>query len=539
VSSYGDILFEPIFIRSMRVVPFFFVLAALSLLSARGEDEAPLTRILDTVTPSTVPTFPDTLNVGSIWIQLPEDRTNHLFSGDAVLRNDKLAVVLPKKLHEVQVFSKTATGLKHRATLGFLATNSSPCDSLEGLEIVENTAAGVSVGMKSKDGGVVRFRLTTGEATLEIQPGEASGFVELRSRVRYVAVPDYFGDDLVYSAEAARDLCLPAENFCLNLIDSEEAMIMSVWQSNEQEAWLGRSAGAKEPGLPSVRLRSLKNQKIWLAFLESPGTWHQGTSLADANWKPPFPAKWRASFARDHSLADSWDLEKGPDPEQTAAKHGGPLVVYPLDRSVATPLTATCVTDVMRNTLGVGPCQYILSCEGLGAQGDPTPNSVMNWVEKQFEQKKQKKAADDISDRLQVMNQHVADARARIERYAAFTESMRKSLRSGQDAFQPVLDSLGQITASGLAAAAGPERSRQLTSQVLALVAKDNGLEECRRLGQELRAIGAVQDHTLAKCRMAVRRLRAQACSLAVNQPQEAKSAQLIQGLAEQMLRNK
>ena len=523
----------------MRAFPFVFLLASLSVLSVRGEEDTVVTRILDTGAPWAGRDNVEMLTMPAAWSQIPEDQTNHQFSGDAVLRNDRLAVVLRKKLHELEVFSKTAAGLRRRATLGLITTNLSKSSLAEGLDIFENTSAGVGVGVRFAEGGTVRFRLTTGEATLEIQSSEASGFVELRSRACVVVVPDYFGDDLVYNAEGTGDLCLPAENFCLSLLEGEDGMIMSVWQSNEQDAWLGRSARGEKADLPSTRIRCLKNQKIWLAFFEAPGTCHLGTGMADANWKPPFPAKWRASFGRENGLADSWELEKGPTPRQSAGRHEGPLIVYPLDRSTATPLTAACTTDVMRNTLGVGPCQYILSCEGLGAQGDPTPNSVMSWVEKQFEQKKQMKAADDISERLEVMNKHVADAHARIERYAEFAGGVRKALSGGQDGFRPMLASLDQVVASGLTAVAAPERSRQLTSQVLALVGKDNGLEECRRLGQELRSIGAVQDRTLAKCRMEVRRLRAQACSTLMNRPQEAESTRLIQDLAGQMLRNK
>ena len=522
----------------MKAVPLLFLLASLPLLSVRGEEEPLVTRLLDTGSPSTERESAGMLTIPTAWSQIPEDQTNYQFSGDAVLRNDKLAVVLRKKGNGVDVYSRTAAGLKHRAKLNVVSMNSSPQVLLEGLDIVENTSAGVGVAVKFSEGGTVGFRLTTGEATLEVQSSEPSGFVALQSNTRYVVVPDYFGDDLIYSAKTARDLCLPAENICLNLLDGEDAMIMSVWQSNEQDAWLGRSGGEKAD-LSSIRIRRLKNQKIWVAFFEAPGTWHMGSGTVGENWKPPFPAKWRASFARDNGLADSWDLERGPEPGQTTDRHEGPLIIYPMDRSTSTPLTATCITDVMRNTLGVGPCQYILACEGLGAQGDPTPNSVMSWVEKQFEQKKQKKAVDDISERLEVMNRHVADARARIERYAEFAARARKSLSGDQDAFRPIVDSLDLFTATGLTAAASSERSRQLASQVLSLIGKDNSLEECRRLGRELRSIGAVQDSTLAKCRMAVRRLRAQARSISVSQSQDEESTKLIQRLADQMLQNK
>src|SRR5262249_20881953 len=147
----------------------------------------------------------------------------------------------------------------------------------------------------------------------------------------------------------------------------------------------------------------MKDKNIWLGFLESPGLWHAQAANASDLWKPPFPAKWRSSFVREKNEADSWDFDRGPEAGQTRAKHEGPLLTYLIDRTPATPLTASCPTDVMRNTLGVGPCQYILACEGMGAEGDPTPNSVMGWVEKQFQQKKQRKAADDIKERLEFM----------------------------------------------------------------------------------------------------------------------------------------
>ena len=44
--------------------------------------------------------------------------------------------------------------------------------------------------------------------------------------------------------------------------------------------------------------------------------------------------------------------------------HQGPALVYPINRLEATPLEAFTVVDVMRATLGVGPCEYILDVEG-------------------------------------------------------------------------------------------------------------------------------------------------------------------------------
>src|ERR1051325_10279800 len=125
----------------------------------------------------------------------------------------------------------------------------------------------------------------------------------------------------------------------------------------------------------------------------------------------------------------------------------------------------------MRNTLGVGPCQYILACEGMGSQGDPTPNSVMGWVEKQFEQKKQRKGADDIKERLGHMVQHISEARARVQQYAQFATAINKSLPAtgteNPNPFRLVLADLDRSAAAGLSGDATPERARQLANEVV------------------------------------------------------------------------
>ena len=72
---------------------------------------------------------------------------------------------------------------------------------------------------------------------------------------------------------------------------------------------------------------------------------------------------------------------------------------------------------MLRNTLGVGPCQYILQTEGLASEGSPTADAVMTWIEKQFKRKKQKSSADEIRERLGLMVAHVGQAQKRIERY--------------------------------------------------------------------------------------------------------------------------
>ena len=75
-------------------------------------------------------------------------------------------------------------------------------------------------------------------------------------------------------------------------------------------------------------------------------------------------------------------------------------------------------------------------------------------------------SAEEVQKRLREMTEHVGRARARIGQYG------------------------------------------DLAGEVLALVGKDGAVAECERLAAQLRAIGAAQNRTLSKCRMAARRLK-------------------------------
>ncbi len=46
------------------------------------------------------------------------------------------------------------------------------------------------------------------------------------------------------------------------------------------------------------------------------------------------------------------------------------VLIYPVDRTADTPVSTFTLVDVMRDTLGAGPCEYILDLEGIKARPD-------------------------------------------------------------------------------------------------------------------------------------------------------------------------
>src|SRR5437660_861577 len=58
------------------------------------------------------------------------------------------------------------------------------------------------------------------------------------------------------------------------------------------------------------------------------------------------------------------DGQASLQPLKSKVRWAGPAVIYPLGRTSATPLDSFTVVDIVRATLGVGPCEYILDLEG-------------------------------------------------------------------------------------------------------------------------------------------------------------------------------
>ena len=83
--------------------------------------------------------------------------------------------------------------------------------------------------------------------------------------------------------------------------------------------------------------------------------------------------------------------------------------------------------DVLRNTLGVGPCQYVLDTEGIGSEEAATPEVVAAWLEKRLARPDAAGAGEEIKARLAAMTAHVSRAQARMMEYGDFATGHAES----------------------------------------------------------------------------------------------------------------
>jgi len=513
----------------------------------RQEPNAPFTILFDTGTPLTSSLTAELL-VGNRWTRIPEDKTNHRFQGDAVFLNDKIAVVLRNPGDGAEIYTRAGTVPQFRAKI-----SPRPAADLRTISIVENNPGAVQLDVQYQYGNknlALGYRLTTGESNLEIHPGAGAENLSIKTKPEYIIVPDFFGDDMVFSAGSVDGnyLYLPTEKFLLGALAGGNALMMCIWESNDLDARIHCSGNGSEKAITGLEIQCLRDKKIWIAWLESPKIWrhvspkNQTPSMAES---PPFSAKWRMNILKNQGEAQSLPYSDESVNELKDAE----CLVYPIDRDLSTPLSILCPIDIMKNTLGVGPCQYILEVEKLGSDTHPTPEQVTEWVEKQFARKKEKRDPQQMKENLEAMLALLRQSRARIQEYGDFAESLldlcektaqaKPNLAAAINPLRPLFENLSSVIAARSDAMKTPDDAIQLTNRILDLVGTDNSLPQCRSLCSQIRSIGGTQDYLLSKCRMTARWVRQQCRMLSVLHPQAVEFLTEAQKRAEKMLKEK
>ncbi len=531
------------------------------------------TYLLDTETSFSSPLLPQAVSAKEGWTVLAQDDTEHVFNGDAVLLNDRLAVVLRKAGAGAEVYVKGESGYSRRAELIPQGEDGAPLAGDHTVNIGENSPGAVMVEARYAlaDGTTspISYRLVTGQVYVQVQSALGAVSLAVRLASDYLIVPDFFADDLVYRPQDffSSRTGLPAENFLMHLVGDGDALVTCVWKSRRQRATAVAALDSPTLRIEGCDITFEDQAPIWVAFLEREDVWHTfdipgGQSAEDQvlDWKAPFPARWRADFVTSSEASMSWNFEEGRVDSYTAPglgdivyrcwfqgdsayvhrpaeKQGQParVVVYPIDRIQGTPLNIFCLVDIMRGTLGVGACQYILDLEGLDAETSPTPALVMDWVEKQFKAGRAEKAQGQIEERLSAMVAHVSQAHERIQAYAEFARQLREQLEQASGsasaaADKEALSRIADIADEMLDAVnayhtllSPSEAAEEKAAAVLHLIGQDDAYEKCQVINEELHRLGAAQDRALSKGRMAVRRIDQQAMDLmAAKSPESA-----------------
>jgi hypothetical protein len=222
------------------------------------------------------------------------------------------------------------------------------------------------------------------------------------------------------------------------------------------------------------------------------------------------------------------------------------VVAYPLDRGRGTPLAAFTVTDLVRATLGVGPCQYILDVKGqrLATPGVYTcaGTALLKKIMENYDEAKHKAEIDKVFNDMLIF---VRRYRRRVEEYIAFRKEMLAYLKQ-QKAAHPELETFlsdMERIASRLPSRIEkdvPDRVTKLADEFRAtLASRDEAANKAReRINADIRGAGGYQDGIVNGCHKTVNMLRYMAGIEATRNPKAVGVAQEIRLRARKILRN-
>jgi hypothetical protein len=568
--------------------------------------------VWDTAKPSAGPLDLAASGAGKDWTAIAAGKLADAFQGDAVLSNGRIVAVVRKQESVVEVHSLTPTGAPVRLQLRLLAVGGEPAARLDGLSLVENSrgTACLKTTFKTARGAEVAagFRLKRGEVFVQVEPERGADKLRVVCPGRFAALPDFFADDITLDAAQLplATVELPSENFLLHLTAGGDAIGMCVFENRRQDVTATLEGTGNRRVVTGSEV-AFEGKKVWVALMEAPRIWHtcdinraDAGKVLDLDWKMPFPAQWRVDFARSDDLTDSWEMllqEKkdgqyikpswlgggeerigldrqrwntvlgsfpypcwsGPDRrgylqplKGKVLQLRGPAIIYPINRVGATPLDAYTVVDVMRNTLGVGPCEHILDLEGQRSEykGRATcgVRDTLTPIYAKKQQKEKRARIDQVLDEGLTFVKHI---RGRITRYVAFGQQMQKYLAE-QKKMHPELAEFitemekltGEIDRRVAVRAAKiktPEQVARMNEEFRKEVLDYDGadaLERCKKYATALVEIGDNQDELASECRWAVKTLRQRAGIRLALDPRVAPVALEVRARTQEALRN-
>jgi hypothetical protein len=540
----------------------------------------------------------DNVDLGhrALWrLVAPDAPPGYAFQGDAVIENDRLQVLCATRCGPPRVYSKTGAGqASARMSLLPLNAQGEPCATITAMKIVDNgpEEAVLELSARGPGAGAVRTRIAlgAGRSFVELRPVENAAALRLVAPARWTVIPDFFGDDMLFDAQRApgQRLFVPAENILLNFTGDGNTILMSVWPAGDQEvqALLG---GEKKDRLFAAMEITFDRKSLYFAVIDSPGIWHAVTlddgswSARDVaiGWQKPFEARWRGDV-RLPGHTDSWEIESRRSENRVVAPFGqivwpfwfdrrramvrlvrpdylGVALIYPLERRQNTPLALFTPVDILHETLGTGPCEYILDREGVGTRTPGgsrhlvstgvchTTGNIQHFFERGLECREQK-IIQDMADDVQAFNVTV---RQRLEEYRAFAgrlAQLGREERGRNPAVGPVAQRaerlqqrLDQLFQERLAAMKTPQESAALVQQLKQLTRTESpeNLGRYLSVAAQLRALASAQDTLAALFRCEVRLFRRELGVLAADDRAVAKFAEKLRELARNALRKK
>jgi hypothetical protein len=223
-----------------------------------------------------------------------------------------------------------------------------------------------------------------------------------------------------------------------------------------------------------------------------------------------------------------------------------------MNRVPATALNTFTVLDVVRNTLGVGPCEYILDLEGQQSRykGRATcaVRDALNPIYAAGQQQQRRAEIEQVLEELMVFIRHI---RGRIESYIAFGHETLACLAEQRQAHPELAERLAELEtlarridqryAARKEKIKTPDAAAAMVAEFRQTVLDYMGVEalaRCKRFTEGWVEIGGNQDELAGECRWAVKMIRQKAGLLMAADPRVAGIAKEIRRRSQIVMRN-
>jgi len=408
---------------------------------------------------------------------------------------------------------------------------------------------------------------------------------------------------------------LPSENILIQLADAHDAIVMTSFENRDKDVRIILAGEGADRRIVASETEFAAGNKVWVSILAEPRIWHgveirpeDGNRPIPLDWTMPFPASWRVDFTRTNGLADSWDMllqhKKGQeyvkpawpggpaelvndatrrrftevlgffpypawsDPERRGylqpleletktkfvpvLKYVGPAVLFPMGRVPETPPEASTVVDLMRSTLGVGPCAHILDVEGQKQlYKEIATCDARDAIAEIFRKGEQKQRQAEILKLLEDTLAFVKHIRGRITAYVEFGRGVRMYLAEQKSSHPELaapldeLDTLAREIEARVEERAdrikSPADVQKMNDEFRKTVVEAGGTDvsdAVKSFGDALTKIGGNQDKLVSECRWVARTLRQQTVLLLATEPRLAPVAVDIRARTQDVLKN-
>ncbi len=242
------------------------------------------------------------------------------------------------------------------------------------------------------------------------------------------------------------------------------------------------------------------------------------------------------------------------------------VLIYPIDRVEATPVAVYTPVDIMRDTLGQGPCEYVLDLEGVKPRPDGGTRKLVGgatcaiWMEHIFpilsrdlrkikegdvldEKKKTHliQSLEDIILFVHAVHDRIREYKKWGGETLAFVEADAKrdeKLKSLADALVPYLQSLNTDVGHMEFEGKGTEGWWDEKVKTLIEEVKADNYKNVGSVGG-IRGLGNHQDHMVARARRYVKGLRQEASLADTRDPALREFATEVRARCRNILRNK